>query len=153
ARFDGAPGSVLVLADGNYWAGCDTAYGRHDGQGSLRKPAKIRQPAAFDADTFFVANNLIPVNGKEYEYYWAAGILPAGVAKISYSFPDGVTTNAVVQGSYWVMQHQEATPWKQGADADRPQIKVRLTRANGSVIDTIPLTWGTQTCAQLSHGC
>ncbi|MDX6248110.1 MAG: hypothetical protein QOF10_1470, partial [Kribbellaceae bacterium] len=42
ARFDGAPGSVLVLADGNYWAGCDTAYGRHDGQGSLRKPAKIR---------------------------------------------------------------------------------------------------------------
>jgi hypothetical protein len=153
ARFDGAPGSVLVLADGNYWAGCDTAYGRHDGQGSLRKPAKIRQPAAFDADTFFVANDLIPVNGKEYEYYWAAGILPAGVAKVSYTFPDGVTTNAVVQGNYWVMQHREATPWKQGTDADRPQIKVKLTRANGSVIDTIPLAWGTQTCAQISHGC
>jgi hypothetical protein len=46
------------------------------------------------------------VNGKEYEYYWAAGILPAGVAKISYTFPDGVTTNSVVQGKYREMQHR-----------------------------------------------
>lgn len=153
ARLDGAPGSVLVLADGNYWAGCDTAYGRHDGQGSLRKPARIRQPSAMDADTFFVANNIIPVKGKQYEYYWAAGLMPAGVAKISYTFPDGVTSDAVVEGNYWVMQHQEATPWKEGADADRPQIKVKLTRANGSVVSTLLLTWGTQTCAQISHGC
>jgi hypothetical protein len=100
ARLDGSPGAVLVLADSNYWAGCDTAYARHDGQGSIRQPARITKPSASDADAFAVANNIIPTAGKDYEYYWAAGLLPAGVAKIAYTFPDGGTTNAVVKGNY-----------------------------------------------------
>ena len=148
ARLDGAPGSVLILADGKYWAGCDTAYARHDGQGSIRQPAKPGT-ASTSPDAFAVANNLIPIKGKEYEYYWAAGLLPAGITKIAYTFPDGTTTNAVIKGGYWLMQHQTATPWKEGT-APGQQIKVTLTGKNGK---SFTLAWGEQTCAQISHGC
>lgn len=153
ARLDGEPGTLLVLADGNHWAGCSTAYARHNGEGSLRKPAKVATPP-LTAETFAVANNLIPVKGKEYDYYWAAGRLPSGVAKIAYRFPDGVTTQAVVQGDYWLMQHREAKPYVAGSSAvKRAKIKVTLQRANGSVLKELQLTWGEHTCAQISHGC
>jgi len=151
-RLDGAPGAVVVLADSNYWAGCSTAYARHNGEGSLREPAKLGKPPA-TADTFAVANNLIPMQGKEYDYYWAAGQLPAGVAKIAYTFPDGAIEHAVVKGNYWLMQHREAKPWVQGSDPKRPKIKVTLQRPDGSVLKEFRLTWGEQTCAQISHGC
>jgi hypothetical protein len=153
ARLDGSPGTVLVLADSNYWVGCDTAYARHDGQGSIRQSARIAQPSASNADAFAVANNIIPSAGKDYEYYWAAGLFPAGVAKIAYTFPDGVTTNAVAKGNYWLMQHRTASPWVEGADANQSKITVTLSRADGSPVKTFHLAWGTQTCAQISHGC
>jgi hypothetical protein len=153
ARLDGAPGAVLILADSKYWAGCDTAYARHDGQGSLREPARISKPSTTDADAFAVANNIIPTAGKNYEYYWAAGMMPSGVTKIAYTFADGVTTNAVVKGNYWVMQYRQAKPWVEGADADQSRIEVTLSGANGTVVRSFKLVWGEQTCAQISHGC
>lgn len=152
ARIDGEPGTVLVLANGNYWAGCSTAYARHNGEGSLRKPAKVGRPPV-TADMFAVANNIIPMQGKEYDYYWAAGQLPLGVARIAFTFPDGATTNAVVKGNYWLMQHREARPWVPGSDVSRAKIKVTLHRSNGSVLKEFRLTWGEQTCAQITHGC
>ena len=152
ARLDGAPGTVLILADSKYWAGCDTAFARNGSEGSIRQPAKIAKPAPGDAEAFEVANNLIPIKGKEYEYYWAAGQLPSGVSKISYTFPDGRTTNAVIKGNYWLMQHQTATPWKEGS-APGPQIKVTLFGPNGQSLRTFLLVWGEDTCAQVSHGC
>jgi hypothetical protein len=153
ARIDGTPGSVLILADNKNWAGCDTAYARANTEGSLRQPAKIAVPAATDRDAFAVAENIVPVNGKQYEYYWAAGLLPKGVAKVSYTFPDGVTADSVVKGNYWVMQHQEAKAWHEGDDAARPQIKVTLAKANGAVVNSFRLSYGKQTCAQITHGC
>ena len=153
ARLDGTPGTVLILADSNYWAGCDTAYVRTGGgQGSIRQPTKNAIPAPGDAEAFTVANNLIPINGKQYEYYWAAGQLPSGVTKISYAFPDGRTTNAVIQGKYWLMQHQTATPWKDGT-APTTLIKVTLYGANGQPLRDFLLNWGEDTCAQITHGC
>jgi hypothetical protein len=152
ARLNGAPGTVLILADSNYWAGCDTAYARNGGEGSIRQPAKIANPAPGDAEAFTVANNLIPINGRQYEYYWAAGQLPAGVARIFYTFPDGQTTKAVIQGNYWLMQHQTATPWKEGT-AQGQLIKVNLLDANGHSLRSFLLVWGEDTCAQISHGC
>ena len=152
ARLDGAPGTVLILADSKYWAGCDTAFARTGGEGSIRQPARIAKPAPRDLDAFAVAGNLIPIKGKEYDYYWAAGQLPSGVAKISYTFPDGKTTDAVIKGNYWLMQHQTATPWKEGS-APGPQIKAKLFGANGQVLKTFSLVWGEDTCAQISHGC
>ncbi|MFI6716107.1 hypothetical protein ACIBGM_12565 [Kribbella sp. NPDC050470] len=153
AQLNGAPGTVLILADSKYWAGCDTAFARNGGgEGSIRQPAKIAKPAPGDAEAFAVANNLISIKGKQYEYYWAAGQLPSNVAKISYTFPDGKTTQAVVKGNYWVMQHQTATPWKEGS-AEGPQIQVILWAPNGQPLRNFILTWGEDTCAQISHGC
>ncbi|MGW1340912.1 hypothetical protein ACWCOV_07630 [Kribbella sp. NPDC002412] len=153
AQVNGAPGAVLILADSKYWAGCDTAFARNgSGEGSIRQPTKIARPAPGDAEAFTVANNLISIKGKQYEYYWAAGQLPSNVAKISYTFPDGKTTQAVVNGNYWVMQHQTATPWKEGS-AEGPQIKVVLWAPNGQPLRNFLLTWGEDTCAQISHGC
>jgi hypothetical protein len=153
ARLDGTPGTVLILADSNYWAGCDTAFARTGGgQGSIRQPTKLASPAPGDAEAFTVASNLIPINGKQYEYYWAAGQLPAGVTKISYAFPDGRTTNAVIQGKYWLMQHQTPTPWKEGT-APSTMVKVTLYGANGHALRDFLLVWGEDTCAQITHGC
>ncbi|MFG1818481.1 hypothetical protein ACGFIF_32280 [Kribbella sp. NPDC049174] len=152
ARLDGVPGTVMILADSKYWAGCDTAFARNGSEGSIRQPAKIAKPAPGDAEAFEVANNLIPIKGKEYAYYWAAGQLPSGVAKISYTFPDGRTTDAVIKGNYWLMQHQTATPWQEGS-APGPQIKVTLFGPNGQSLRTFLLVWGEDTCAQVSHGC
>lgn len=153
AQVNGAPGAVLILADSKYWAGCDTAFARNgSGEGSIRQPAKIARPAPGDAEAFTVANNLISIKGKQYEYYWAAGQLPSNVAKISYTFPDGKTTQAVVKGNYWVMQHQTATPWKEGSPQGA-QIQVALYLANGQPTRSFLLSWGEDTCAQISHGC
>jgi hypothetical protein len=33
------------------------------------------------------------------------------------------------------------------------RIRVQLLAADGSVVRRFMLTWGTQTCAQISHGC
>jgi hypothetical protein len=153
ARLDGGPGSIVVLADASYWAACDTAYARQNEQGSLRAPARIARPSVRDSSAFAVAANLIPRGGKDYNYYWAAGLLPSGVAKLAYSFPDGTTTQAVVQGNYWLMQHQGSRPWTPGSDTDTQRIIVKLTAANGTVVRTVKLDWGTHTCAQITHGC
>jgi hypothetical protein len=153
ARLNGAPGTVLVLADSKYWAGCDTAYARQNGQGSIRQPVPVTGPAPGDAEAFTLANNLIPINGKLYEYYWAAGRVPAGVTKITYAFPDGNTTNAVIQGKYWLMQHQTTTPWKEGTPAPTKLIKVTLYGANGQPLRDFLMNWGEDTCAQINHGC
>ncbi len=152
ARLDGAPGTVLILADSNYWVGCDTAFARNNGKGSIRQRAAVTGPAPGDSEAFTVANNLIPINGKQYQYFWSAGRLPAGVTKISYAFPDDVTTNAVIKGKYWLMQHQVAVPWTAGM-APTTQIKVKLYGANGQQLRDFLLNWGEDTCAQITHGC
>jgi len=150
-RLDGAPGTVLILADSNYWVGCDTAFARTGGgQGSLRQPARIGTPP-LTADTFAVANNLIPTNGQQYDYFWAAGRLPKGITKVTYVFPDDTTTDAVIKGSYWVMQHQNKVPWHEGA-VPTTQVIVRLFNARG-LVTSFDLQWGKQTCAQITHGC
>ncbi|MEU4192881.1 hypothetical protein AB0E69_13350 [Kribbella sp. NPDC026611] len=153
ARVDGAPGTVLILADSKYWAGCDTAYARGGDGGSIRRPDAVTGVAPGDAAAFTVANNVIPINGKLYEYYWSAGRVPAGVSKISYAFPDGRTTNAVVQGKYWIMQHRAPAPVKDGDPAPTTLIKVTLYGANGHAFRDFLLVWGEDTCAQMSHGC
>jgi hypothetical protein len=151
ARLDGAPGTVLILADSNNWVGCDTAFARNGGgRGSLRQPAKIGTPPA-TAHTFEVANNLIPIKDKQYDYFWAAGRLPKGITRITYAFPDDTSTDAVIKGSYWLMQHQNKVPWREGV-VPTTRVKVTLSTAAGPV-KSFDLTWGVQTCAQITHGC
>lgn len=152
ASMTGRWGTSLILTDGRVWAGCDTS-GYHP---SLRQPERVRVPAVTDNDAFAVSGYAQSVDwqpaSKWYEYYWAAGILPDGVAKVVYSFPDGKSSVAKVTGRYWLMQHAYSEPLKEGV-AHTERIRVRLERADGSVIRTFRLVWIKQTCAAISHGC
>ncbi|MFC0624287.1 hypothetical protein [Kribbella deserti] len=154
ARIDSRVGSSLILADGKRWAACDNAHLLFNGGSvSLRAPGAIKAPAITATDAFAVSNLVVPKKpGADtlYERYWAAGVLPAGITKIRYTFPDGVTKNAKITGKFWLLQHQEAAPYQPG---ERAQIKVALYRANGSLANSFKLVWGEQTCAHVNHGC
>ena len=131
---------------------------RHGVRADRRRPGldpatgQDRHATTVDADTFAVANNLIPVNGQQYEYFWAAGRLPAGITKITYWFPDDKTTEAVITGE--LLGH--AAPGRDSVEGGYrrrpPQVKVTLSSASGPV-KTFELVWGEQTCAQITHGC
>lgn len=155
ASTTGRWGTTLVLADGNRWAGCDTAGYTHN-RASLRAPGRIDKPSVRDNDAFAVDEYAQSQNWSDsepwYQYFWAAGLVPDGVAKIMYTFPGGRTAFAKITGDYWVMQHAGGRI-ALGQDIDQPNIKVTLTRADGSVIRTFPLAWGEQTCEATNHGC
>jgi hypothetical protein len=158
AILPGADGAVVVIADSLYWAACDSGY---NGNGvvevSARRPAGLATPSTSDTDAFAVANSRVTKAGKDYEYYWAAGRLPAGVKTVRYGFPDGRTLDAVVTGKYWLMHYWSPSTANDGAGGSTPvqpaKIRVRLLAANGSVVNDFRLEWGAQTCAQISHGC
>lgn len=148
----GPEGELIIVADSKNWGACDTAFpGNDQPQVTARAPGPIQRPAVGDADAFAVANNQISFDTKSYEYYWAAGLMPTGVAKIRYAFPDGETADSVVFGKYWTMRHRSPQPADSAPLGQR--IQVQLLAANGSVVRTFLLTWGTQTCAQITHGC
>jgi hypothetical protein len=155
ASTSGRWGTTLILADDNRWAGCDTAGYTHN-HASLREPGRIDKPAVGDDDAFAVDEYAQSQNWSDsepwYQYFWAAGLVPDGVAKIMYTFPGGRTAFAKITGDYWVMQHAGGRI-ALGQDVDQPNIKVTLTRADGSVIRTFPLAWGEQTCEATNHGC
>jgi hypothetical protein len=153
-----ADGAVVVIADSKYWAACDTGYNVNGVvEVSARRPAGLATPSTSDTDAFAVANNRVTKAGKDYEYYWAAGRLPAGVKTVRYGFPDGRTMDAVVTGKYWLMHYWSPSTADDGGGGSTPgqpaKIRVRLLAANGSVVNDFRLEWGAQTCAQISHGC
>lgn len=151
ALLSSADGSLVVIADGKNWTACDTGYRQVGGsvKMSARSPGPIRRPTTSDADAFAVANNVVTRAGKDFDYYWAAGLLPVGVTKVSYSFPGGSSVDAVISGKYWLMRHSVPMTSTPGPE----RVEVRLLGANGSVLKKHVLQPGEQTCEQISHGC
>lgn len=141
-------GTAIVIADSRYWVACDNTFGR---QVSARRPARLQKPSPQDTDAFAVADDLITRPDGEREFSWAGGMLPDGVAKIRYTFPDGATEDAVVHGGFWLMRHVSDRVPPSGPPTTT--IRVRLLSASGAVVNDFRLTWGVQTCAQISHGC
>jgi hypothetical protein len=147
ASISAPDGTTFIVADSKYWAACDTGYPQTGV--SARRPAAIAEPGTADPEPFAVAGNQITKSGKQYDYYWAAGVLPTGVKAIVYTFPDGSVEEAVIGGKYWLMHHW--TPVSANAAAGR--IKVRLLGANDVVLGDLRLEPGRHTCAQITHGC
>lgn len=142
-------GITMIFADSTTWGACDNGY--DPAEVSLRKPGSVQRPGRGDLQALAVANNLLTRNGQQYEYSWAAGVLPQGVAGLRYTFPGGEAEDAVVTGLFWTMRHLASTPG--GRQTDTPSIKVELFAQDGSVLVTRELEWGLHTCAQISHGC
>ena len=78
-------------------------------------------------------------------------MLPAGVATVRYSFVDGAVVDAEVSNGFWMMRHVSTVP--PGAHDLGDRIRVQLLSPSGAVLNDVRLNWGTQTCAQISHGC
>lgn len=149
ATLAGPDGTLMVFAGSNYWGACDNTYDRPEV--SLRRPARMQRPSKNDLTSLAVANDRLTWSGQLYESYWAAGMLPAGVSGVRYTFPDGAGVDATVVGEFWLMQYRSLTPG--GNQPSRPKIKVELFGANGGVLATHQLEWGEHTCAQITHGC
>ncbi|GAB3814681.1 hypothetical protein [Kribbella italica] len=149
ATLEDRDGITMILADSTRWGACDNGY--DSPEVTLRQPASMQRPSRDNLQALAVANNRVTRNGQDYEYYWAAGLLPKSVAGLRYTFPDGATVNATVTGGFWLMKHRSATPG--GGPPGAPPIKVELLAQDGSVLVTRELEWGLHTCAQISHGC
>ncbi len=78
-------------------------------------------------------------------------MLPNGVATVRYSFADGAVVDAEVSNGFWMMRHVATAP--SVAPTAWNRIRVQLLSPSGGVLNDIRLAWGTQTCAQISHGC
>jgi hypothetical protein len=161
-RQDGRWGVALVLTDGSRWIGCDTTRYAYSGEASLLETRRVSPPRVGDADAYAVSNVAVDEpagatlrpGGPIHDHYFAAGVLPRGVANLRYLFPDGVAVTAKVVGQFWLVEHLESAPLRPGrSSADRNRITVELLAADGSVIRRHRLAWGTQTCAHVNHGC
>lgn len=141
-------GDTILIADASYWAVCDNTWGEEP---SVRRPEHLQRPSTKDADAFAVAANTIGKPGSERDFYWAGGLLPAGVTAVRYTFPDGKTADAAVDGEFWLMRHMTAPAAASFPPASK--IHVQLLSASGALVNDFRLTWGVQTCAQISHGC
>lgn len=149
ARQRGAlDGRLIVVADSNYWMACDNTFRTTP---SARKPAKLRKPGLQDLGAFAVAGNNIETPAGQREFFWAAGMLPDGVATVRYGFPDGAVVDAEASNGFWMMRHLSTVPPVAHDLGDR--IRVQLLSPSGAVLKDLRLNWGTQTCAQISHGC
>lgn len=141
-------GTTIVIADTRYWMVCDNTFGQ---QVSARQPERLQKPTAQDKDAFAVAGNDVTLAAGRRELYWAGGMLPDGVATVRYTFPDGATEDARVDGDFWLMRHVSEQVPPSGPPTTR--IRVRLLSASGAVVNDFRLVWGEQTCAQITHGC
>ena len=124
ALLESPQGSVLVIADSKYWAACDSGYiSVGEAQVSARRPAGLAAPSPQDKDAFAVAQNSLTQpsgNYDDFEYYWAAGRLPTGVKTVRYTFPDGKTVDAAVQGKYWLMHYWSLQQTPGGSEGGAP---------------------------------
>ena len=153
ATLSAAEGTVFIVADGKNWVGCDTGYGQTwDKEVSVRKPGPIVKPDVGDVEAFAVAENLVTKGATQYEYVWAAGVMPDGVKTIRYTFADDTIEDAVVVGKYWLMHHWSPAGGE-GATPAPGKIKVQLIGTNGAVLADHELEPGLHTCAQITHGC
>ncbi len=141
-------GRLIVVADSKYWMACDNTF---QPTPSARKPAKLQRPSVDDNDAFAVAGNTIDTAAGKRDFYWAAGMLPSGVATVRYSFADGTVVDAKVSNGFWMMRHVSTVASTAPSPGNR--IRVQLLSPTGGVVNDIRLNWGTQTCAQISHGC
>jgi hypothetical protein len=112
----------------------------------------LPQPQLTAGATASIVPSIVPPESPQ-ELVWGGGALPRGVTSVTYTFPDGHIEAALTRNGYWVMQYLANSPFTQeGQPVDEiSPIKVRLSGPAGS--RTLALTWGTDTCNQISHGC
>jgi hypothetical protein len=147
-----AEGWTVVVADAAHAWACQV---QPDSAVTSAKPLPAPRLSGVTVDDVAVANNVRENRepGEPGELTWAGGPVPRGVDAIRYTFPDGHVERAVIAGGYWVLHYFSPAPFTpEGASqTDTTKIAVRLSGPAGS--RTFRLTWGDDTCNQVSHGC
>jgi len=146
--------TVTIWTAGDRWQVCDTfaaidggvptVFAEHSGTGDS------------GADVFALSQNTVDLDGTLRSEYVAAGLIPNGVTRITYSFPDGTDVDATFEGDAWTMVYLPKTgPLSGGSNVnyttlDPVAVQVYFGDDNA---DEYHLEWGVDTCAQINHGC
>jgi hypothetical protein len=146
---DGAEGRLMIVADSKYVGVCENSYGSEP---SIRRAARVTDIQPDNHDAFALATDRLDVPGRTYQLYWGAGLFPLGAQGVHFTFPDGKTVEAKVVGRYWMLRYRSSTVPTDFTKTSRIRVQVWIT-APRFVIQNFQLTWGQQTCAQISHGC
>jgi hypothetical protein len=145
-----AEGTVVVFADDENWVACDTVTNRASGKAVVRTPGTIEDGQDASSAAMATAYTLIGLQGGEYPYYWAAGVLPVGVARIRYAFADGQQREVAVDGQYWILQYRSPAAGVGEAGPARA-FQVTLFGADGSVKERRRIDPGL--CPVITRGC
>ncbi len=142
-----AEGTTVVIGSATRSWTCNLA--PYPGATAARSVVR-RTPTTSD---FAVAENLLSSSADSKDLVWAGGVLPLGVSAVTFRFPDGRTTAAVIDGSYWVMQYVADSPFTPPGNSDTSTPRIRVVARTSTGDRTFLLDWGTDTCNQGSHGC
>jgi hypothetical protein len=146
---------VEIWVDGDQWQVCDTFATLDDPVGQ-EKPtlfAVHRGRTVPDQEQVRISMNFVGLSGGTQAEYVAGGRVSSAVTKIRYAFPDGhVEAASPADDGYWsIVYLPEDGPLAGGDLRGVDPIEVTVT-ADGAE-QTYTLEWGTDTCAQINHGC
>jgi len=145
--------TVTIWTAGDRWQLCDTFAAIDGGEPTL---FAVRSGNADQPERLRLSQNAVEVDGKLRTEYVAGGLIPNGVTRITYSFPDGTDVDATFEGDAWTMVHLPRTGPLSGESnvnfttLDPVTVHVHHGADNS---DEYPLEWGVDTCAQINHGC
>jgi hypothetical protein len=142
-------GTTAVVGDGKSTWACNLEPDRAvsgPGRVSITRP----RPSDF-AVAHNVTSNVLP--GDPGEMAWGGGALPKGVTSVAFIFPDGHKEPAITKNGYWVMQYFAETPFAKPEQSIEQVDRIIVRLAGPSGRRTLKLSWGTDTCNQVVHGC
>ncbi|WP_232679947.1 hypothetical protein [Nocardioides sp. R-C-SC26] len=142
---------------GRRWTSCERTPSTVTVQGGGRVDAPFDRD---DVAPWRVSSNVIDMAADRMRQVFAAGgPLPEGVTGIGYVFPDGITQQAEIVeddggGTWWRVLYSPVDgvltdPAVNQMDLAPIQVQVALS----GTVHRFTLAWGTDTCAQLNHGC
>lgn len=161
ARSDDPSGSTTFNVAGDRWQLC-TIHGdivtlhRAQPLGSIDGPDGV--------GPYRVSEDNVPAGGHGYRPdFVAGGPVPQDARdfQVTYTFPDGHVVPAVtIRGSdghdWWLMDYPVTEGILLGDAPVSDPIHVEITQAGiraSQLMQTFDLRWGTDTCAQINHGC
>jgi hypothetical protein len=143
--------TTLLYETKTAWVVCDDWAAEDGGPPTLWNYHERSDAYAPSPQTLAISTNLLAGSGPETAQYVAAGRDFDGVEAIAYDFPDGHVEQAVVgRNGLWSMTYLTEEPL---STTQPVHVTVDYTEAGGGGSETFTLQWGTDTCAQLNHGC
>ena len=145
--------TVTIWTAGDRWQLCDTFAAIDGGEPTL---FDVRSGNADQPERLRLSQNAVEVDGKLRTEYVAGGLVPDGVTRITYTFPDGTSVDATFEGDAWTMVYLPETGPLSGESnvnyTTLDPVAVHVYSGDDNA-DEYQLQWAVDTCAQINHGC